>query len=198
MVDGQVRPLGLANDAICGAFADIPREMFTEGPSRGIAHCDTSVPAGEGRLMIAPHLLARLIDAARLSPTSSVLDVGCASGYSTAVIARVAGTAIGIEENAVLAGAASRNLDRLEIDNAAVLHAPPAGGCLAEAPFDAIIISGGEISSLPQDLAGQLAPGGRLACVMNGLLTVATRQDDTFPENTAGHAEAPHFPLSQT
>jgi len=195
MVDGQIRPLALKNDAIAPAFASLPREIFVEKAFRGIAHCDDAAPVGSGRFLIAPHLLARMIDAANIAPTATVLDVGCASGYATAVLSRLAGCVIGVEENATLARAAGTNLASLGIDNAAALCARMDMGCPAEAPFDAILVSGGDIAALPAPLMDQLAQNGRLVAISAGRLIVATRRGDDISEISCGDAAAPSLSI---
>ncbi len=195
MVDAQVRSLPLANETIPAAFASLPREDFTTPHLRGIAYCDDSVEMADGRFLLAPHLMARMADAAGISHTSCVLDIGCGSGYSTALLSRMAGCVIGIEADPALAHAAEQALARLAIDNAAVINAPAGSGFPQEAPFDAILITGGQIDTLPASITEQLAPGGRIVYISGETLEKMTRTGSCLEKASLGRAIAPAFSI---
>ncbi|HAU28886.1 MAG TPA: protein-L-isoaspartate O-methyltransferase [Rhodospirillaceae bacterium] len=197
MVDAQIRALPLEAEGIPAAFASLPREDFVSAEFKGIAYCDDAVPVNETRFLIAPHLLARMADAARISHTSTLLDIGAASGYSTALLARLGGCVIGLEEDPALVRSASQALARLDIDNAAVLPGHLDAGYPAEAPFDAILVTGGEITHAPEGLLEQLAPGGHLVYIFQGQLVTMTKTGDSFTQASLGKATAPAFPPSE-
>jgi protein-L-isoaspartate(D-aspartate) O-methyltransferase len=93
-----------------------------------------------------------------------VLDVGCASGYSTAVLARLAEAVVAVEVDSVLAARAARSLRQIGIENALVIEGPLTAGAPSHAPFDAILLNGA-VSQVPQPLLEQLRDGGRLVAV---------------------------------
>jgi protein-L-isoaspartate(D-aspartate) O-methyltransferase len=102
-----------------------------------------------------------------------VLDLGCGLGYSAAVIARLVGTVVAIEEDERLAADAQRLLSEEGVDNALVVAGPMAAGAAKHAPYDAITIQGG-VEVVPDALIAQLRDGGRIGAIfMDGPLGTA-------------------------
>jgi protein-L-isoaspartate(D-aspartate) O-methyltransferase len=126
-----------------------------------------AVDGAPARFLLAPMVLARLVQLAAVEAKDKVLDIGCATGYSTAVLSRLARFVIGLEPEPELADAARRNLRALGIDNAKIVTGALAGGHEEGAPYDAILLNGG-VPAVPQGLIAQLAEGGRLAGVVTG------------------------------
>jgi len=108
-------------------------------------------------------VLARLVQAADLAGTDRVLDAGCATGYGAAVLARVAGKVVALEEDAVLAEAARSVLSG--DPNVRVVEGPIGEGWTQDAPYDAILVEGAT-EIVPETLCRQLKDGGRLVCVL--------------------------------
>jgi protein-L-isoaspartate(D-aspartate) O-methyltransferase len=180
MVDGQVRTADVTDLRIISAMQDIPRERFLPAAARGLAYLDLDVPVGEGgRRMLKPMVLAKLIQAADLTGTGRVLVVGCTSGYSAAVLSRIAGEVVALEEDSALAEAAKAHLANTA--NARVVSGPLMTGGAAGAPYDAILLEGASEITL-EPLFRLLKDGGRLVCVMGAgpgaKATVFTRTGD--------------------
>ena len=97
MVEGQILPNNVTDERIAEAFLEIPREPFVPSTMRAVAYVDEDMPVAPGRCLLAPVVLARLLQAAAIGPEDAVLDVGCASGYSTAVLARLASAVVALE-----------------------------------------------------------------------------------------------------
>lgn len=164
MVDGQVRTADVTDLRIVSAMLDIPRERFLPPAVSGLAYLDLDVPVGAGgRRMLKPMLLAKLIHAADIAGTDRALDVGCTTGYGAAVLARLAGEVMALEEDAALADAAKTHL--VDTPNVRVVGGPLAAGWPAGMPYDVILVEGAsEIA--PDPLFRQLKDGGRLVCVV--------------------------------
>lgn len=164
MVNNQLLTNKLTDDRVAQAISSVPREDFVPKALRGVAYLDEDIPLGEGRFLMEPMAFARILQAAEIKATDVVLDVACASGYSTAVLAQLAATVVGLEtDEAAVAGAEAR-LAVLQIDNAAVVTGVLRDGCLEQGPYDVIFINGA-VETLPQTFTGQLAEGGRLVAV---------------------------------
>ena len=164
MVDSQVRPSDVTRLAIIQAMLAVPREDFVPAALRPVAYLGEHVPLAPGRVLLDPRVFAKMIDALDLGPQSRVLDLGCGLGYSTAIMARIAGSVAAVEENADLARQATSALAAHGIGNAAVEQGPLDAGLPRHAPYDAIIIEGG-VQAMPEALTGQLAPGGRIVAI---------------------------------
>jgi protein-L-isoaspartate(D-aspartate) O-methyltransferase len=159
MVDGQVRTNDVTDQRIIGAMLDLPRERFVEP---GIAYLDLDVAVAPGRRMLKPMVLAKLVQAAGVDGTDRVLDVGCATGYSTALLGRLAGEVTGLEESDALAGVAAQNLR--DAANVKIVTGAFRDGWAAAAPYNVILVNGA-VEVVPKTLCGQLADGGRLVCI---------------------------------
>jgi protein-L-isoaspartate(D-aspartate) O-methyltransferase len=163
MVDGQVRTSDVTDLRVIGAMQEVARERFVPAAWRAIAYLDRDVPVNEaGRALIKPMVLGKLLQAAAIVSTERVLDVGCATGYSSAVLARLAARVVALEEDQVLAAAAGEALGSA---NVVVAAGPLAGGWPGEAPYDVILLQGAS-EVAPDSLLAQLADGGRLLAVI--------------------------------
>jgi len=163
MVDGQVRVADVTDLDLLGAMLTLPRERFVPPERAELAYLDTDIPIARGRALLKPMVLAKLIQAADVGREDRVLDVACGTGYSTAVLARLAGTVIGLEDDPDLARQAREALAAVGA-RVEVAVGPLTAGWPAAAPYDVILVNGAtEIA--PETLGGQLKPDGRLACV---------------------------------
>ena len=169
MVDGQVRTADVTNPDLIGAMLDVPRELFVPSALAGRAYLDSDlVIAQDGtaeRVLLKPMVLAKLIQAALLSASDHVLDVGCGTGYSSAILSRLAGAVVALEEDASLAKLARQALSAAAgAAQVVVATGPLTAGWPAAAPYDFILLNGAtEVT--PESYAGQLKPNGRLACI---------------------------------
>jgi protein-L-isoaspartate(D-aspartate) O-methyltransferase len=166
MVESQIRPNKVTDPLLLAALLELPREQFLPKARRGVAYVDEDIEVGEGRYLMEPMVLARLLLAAEVKPTDIVLDIGCATGYSTAVLARLANTVVAVESSRKLAAEATAVLSQLGIDNAAVIEGPLDKGYAKQGPYDVILFSGA-IAQVPDAILDQLADGGRLVAVID-------------------------------
>jgi protein-L-isoaspartate(D-aspartate) O-methyltransferase len=171
MVESQLRPNEVTDSRLLAAMRALPRELFVPPRLRPLAYIDEAIeifPSIDGapaRYLLAPMVLARLVQLAAVGPGDRVLDVGCGTGYSTAVLARLGRHVVGLEPEPELAAAARKALHVLGIDNAEIVEAPLASGHRAGAPYDAMVLNG-SVPSVPEALLEQLEEGGRLAAVL--------------------------------
>ena len=168
MVDGQLRPNDVTDPRILGAMLEIARERFLPPAKTALAYLDFDIPILEGegrpRHMLKPMLLGKMLQVAAIRDTDSVLDVGCGTGYSSAVIAQLARTVVGLEEDKALVLRAKENLYALGVTSVSVETGPLTAGYAARAPYDVIFLQGATETE-PQVLFPQLRDGGRLVCV---------------------------------
>ncbi len=165
MVDGQLRTNRVTDPGVIAAFESLPRERFVPEGARGHAYIDEDLQLGEGRWLMEPMVLARLLQAADIDAGASVLVVGAGTGYAAALIAQIASGVVALEENTSLAAQAEALFEELEIDNAVVVTGSLREGYAAQAPYDVILIDGG-VEEVPPALSEQLVEGGRLVTVV--------------------------------
>jgi len=142
MVESQLRTNKVTDLPLIDAFETVPRELFVPEPLRGIAYIDEDVALGGGRFVMEPRVLARLLQAAQPGPEDVALDLGCGSGYATAILSRLVATVVALEDDAALAAAANRTLGELEIDNAVVVEGRLTEGYPKQAPYNVILLGG--------------------------------------------------------
>jgi protein-L-isoaspartate(D-aspartate) O-methyltransferase len=164
MVASQILANGVTDSRLLDAFGAVPREAFVPAEKRCVAYADAPIELVHHRWLLEPRTFASMLRLSEIRPSDKVLDVGCATGYSTAVLARIAGKTIGLEEDADFVRIASETLRALGVAGASVVQGSLAEGCPSAAPYDVVIVNGA-IEVLPQRLLGQLADGGRLVAV---------------------------------
>ena len=173
MVDTQVRPSDVTKFPIIEAMLSVPRELYVPDDRREAAYVGENLDIGGGRVVLEPRTLAKLLDALDIQPDEMVLDLGSGLGYSAAVIARLAGTVVAVEEDETLAAEAARLLSEEGVDNAYVVTGPLAAGSAKHAPYDVITVQGG-VETVPEALLAQLKDGGRIGAIfMDGPLGTA-------------------------
>src|SRR3981189_1682852 len=168
MVDGQVRPSDVTDIRIIDAMLAVPREAFVPENKRALAYLALDLDVSEGgsarRFLIKPVVLAKMLQAAEIIETDNVLVVGCASGYTAAVVAKLGCRVTATEGDGALAAKASDVLANLGFGNVTVKTAAAADGDEANAPYDVIVLAGAT-EVVPDRLYRQLADGGRLVGV---------------------------------
>jgi protein-L-isoaspartate(D-aspartate) O-methyltransferase len=171
MVDSQVRTSDVTDLRLVAAMQAVPRERFVPAGQADLAYLDFDIPVGAAqpgwpaRCLLKPMVLAKLLQAADVAEGDHVLDVGCATGYSSAVLARLAGAVIAVEEDAGLAERARENLRAAGASQVQIVSGPLADGARAQGPYDVILVNGA-FEVAPKVLLHQLKPGGRLVGVL--------------------------------
>ncbi len=165
MVESQIRTVKVNDERIVAAMRALPREAFVPAHLRPIAYVDEDLRIKGERHMTEPMVLARLVQAAEVAPTDAALVVGCTTGYGVALLAALADTVVGVEDDADFVAHADRALAALEIDNGAVVQGRLADGYPRQAPYDVIVIEG-RCGEVPERIVTQIAPGGRLVTVL--------------------------------
>jgi protein-L-isoaspartate(D-aspartate) O-methyltransferase len=198
MVDSQVRPSDITDRRIPRAMLAVERERFVPAHRRAVAYMDGHIrlsDADGGRFLLAPRLLAKLLQSLDLSDDAVVLDIGCGSGYSTAVIARIASRVVALESDEQLAREARALLGALA--GVKVATGPLVDGVADEGPYDGILVNGA-VEVMPPALLDQLKDGGRLVAVQRvgivGAATLWQRSGTHFDARTLFEAEAPLLP----
>ena len=164
MVEAQVRANDVTDPRIQDAMREVAREQFVPSAKHGIAYADAAIEVVRGRYLLEPRTFAKLLQLANIAADETVLDVACATGYSTAVLSRLCKSVIGLEQDADLVRVASETLTG--IANAKVVQGSFVEGFRDAAPNNVIFINGA-IEVVSDALLAQLAEGGRLVTVVH-------------------------------
>jgi protein-L-isoaspartate(D-aspartate) O-methyltransferase len=197
MVDTQVRPSDVTKFPIIDAMLRVPREAFVPQRLREAAYLGENLDLGEGRVMLDPRTLAKMLDALDIEGDDLVLDIGPAFGYSSAVIARMAEAVVGVERDAAVVEEAQRTLVEQGADNVIMQQGDLADGAPDHGPYDVILLQGA-VEHLPEAITGQLKEGGRIACVFIegalGVVRIGYKIDGHVNWRYAFNAGAPVLP----
>lgn len=162
MVASQLRTTGVSNPRVVAAMGAVPRERFVPTERLPLAYADALVPLGNGRALNPPMALGKLLSEADPQEGERVLVIGAATGYAAAVLARLVGSVVAVEEDAELVTAAKSALAGLDVK---LIEGPLIKGHKKGAPYDLILIDGA-VEFVPDALVDQLAEGGRLATAL--------------------------------
>jgi protein-L-isoaspartate(D-aspartate) O-methyltransferase len=198
MVDSQLRPNKVTDPAVLDAFLTVPRERFVPPALRAAAYIDDDIPLGNGRFLMQPMVLARLLQLAVITPDDAVLEIGAGTGYGTAIAARLARSVVGVECDAKHAARAAARLAELGIGNAAVVEGPLAQGHPARAPYQVVLFEG-RVAHIPDAIAGQVAENGRVVAVLGdgsgmGRAVLMTRTNGMLSQRPVFDAAVPALP----
>jgi protein-L-isoaspartate(D-aspartate) O-methyltransferase len=189
MVERQLRSRGISDERVLDAMSEVPRELFVPLRRRRRAYADRALSIGQGQTISQPWIVAAICQALELDGSEKVLEVGTGSGYSAAILSRLAAEVISIERVATLAAGAERVLTELGTDNVEILVADGSVGAKSRAPFDAIAVHA-TAPAPPPSLFDQIVVGGRLVIpIASGevdLLTVFERDTEGISHRIIG------------
>jgi protein-L-isoaspartate(D-aspartate) O-methyltransferase len=189
MVERQLRRRGIGDPRVLAAMGEVPREEFVLERFRSRAYSDSALPIGESQTISQPWIVAAICQALELSGSEHVLEVGTGSGYSAAVLSRLAAEVLSIERHEPLAALARRKLDALGIANVEVLVGDGSRGVPGRGPFEAIAVHA-TAPAAPRTLLSQLVDGARLVVPIAAdgadMLTVIRRRGEELLSEKIG------------
>ena len=165
MVNNQIKPFAVTNPLILNAFATIPRENFGQFIIESAIYTDNILYLNQkkkfdSRYYLPAAVFAKMIQIADIRKHESVLDIGCLTGYSSAILSKICKTVDGLEQHEELVDIAKENIKNLGIENVRVHHGNLKDGYKKKELFDAVFING-SIDLIPQSINDQVKDGGR-------------------------------------
>jgi protein-L-isoaspartate(D-aspartate) O-methyltransferase len=189
MVERQLRRRGIDDERVLSAMAEVPREHFVPQQVRASAYNDSALPIGHEQTISQPWVVAAICQALHLRGGEVLLEIGTGSGYSAAVLARLAGRVISVERVPELGETAASKLEELGVGNVQVIVGDGSRGHPDEAPYDAIAVHAATPEA-PHSLLAELATDGRLVVpIATGsadLLMAFIRENGDLRQETIG------------
>jgi protein-L-isoaspartate(D-aspartate) O-methyltransferase len=183
MVERQLRARGIEDERVLAAMAEVPREEFVPAELRDRAYADSALPIGAEQTISQPWIVAAICEALELRGPELVLEVGTGSGYSAAVLSRLAGHVVSVERHEELSRGAARVLASQGIGNVELVVGDGSLGYPERGPFDAIAVHA-TAPEPPPALLAQLTEGGRLVVPLDAgdadVLTAMRRRGERF------------------
>lgn len=197
MVDTQVRPSDVTKFPIIDAMLRIPREQYVPEALQEAAYVGENLLISEGRVLLEPRTLAKMLDALEIAPRHVALDIGCGLGYSTALLAQMCEFVVGLEDDETRAAEAQSILSEQGVDNAAIVQGALAEGAAKSGPYDIILVQGA-VEHMPDLILDSLREGGRIACIFAegelGVVRIGRKIDGVVNWRFAFNASAPVLP----
>ena len=165
MVDSQLRPTDVTDRELLASFLDVPRERFVPAELASVAYLDRDVAVDAKRALLKPMVLARMMQAAEIKPGDRALDVACGTGYSAAILARLAAAVTALDDDAERLRRCTDIVAQLGTRNVDAVCGPLEAGWPAGAPYDVILVNGA-CETEPHGLIRQLGESGRLVAVI--------------------------------
>ncbi|MDB5561208.1 MAG: Protein-L-isoaspartate O-methyltransferase [Hyphomicrobiales bacterium] len=191
MVETQLRTSNVTDRRLLAVMGQVPRERFVPARRKELAYIDEVHPLetrGAPRYLSAPAPFAKLLQLAEVKTADKVLDLGCGSGYSAAVLAGLAASVVAVESDAELVVRARDTLAELNIGNVSVIESPVETGAPQMGPFDVIIVEGA-VDAVPETLFAQLSEGGRIVALLRSGATAIAHLYVKSGTEVAGRAE---------
>ena len=160
MVD-LIRSRGVSDSSVLSAMSKVPRHLFVPSDLQKDAYGDHPLPIGSGQTISQPYIVAYMTEAAGITKSERVLEIGTGSGYQAAILGEVAKEVYSIEIVGALGERARAVLGNLGYSNVEVRIGNGYLGWPEKAPFDAIVVTAAP-DEIPKALVEQLAVGGKM------------------------------------
>jgi protein-L-isoaspartate(D-aspartate) O-methyltransferase len=185
MIEQQIRPWEVLDQAVLEVMAAVPRERFVPQRYRKLAFADLEIPLGHDQVMMSPKVEGRLLQALDIQPTDNILEIGTGSGYTAACMARLGSQVETVDIFKDFTQRAKENLSRIGLNEVKLQTGDAVKGWPNDKRFDVIALTG----SLPvydRCFEHNLEIGGRLFVivgerpVMEAMLILRVGERDFF------------------
>jgi len=182
MIEQQIKPWNVPNQAVLDLIAEIHREDFVPDDYKRLAFADTRIPLTHGQVMMTPKVEARLLQALEIKPEDEILEVGTGCAYLTALLAKSGHHVLSIDIHAEFTEQASLKLQQHDIHNVTLESGDAVHGWQQSSPYDVIVLTG-SVPFLEDCLQQQLKPGGRLFVISGQSPVMQARLITRISEN---------------
>lgn len=155
----RMRAKGITRKDLIAAVESIPRRNFVPGQWQSAVWSDRMIPIPCGEAAEGIDIQVQVVNALALEPHHRVLEIGTGTGYTAALMSRLAARVVSIDRYRTLIEQARHRFETLGIRNVMLRQADAAKGLHGEGPFDRIV-SWAAFDTLPRHFVDQLTSGG--------------------------------------
>ncbi len=165
MIESQIHPMGVVSESILEAFDIVPREAFVPDDKKGVCYCDEDIEISDGRYLMEPAVLGRIIQYAQPKSDDVALTIGSGAGYSAALLSKLVSTVVALDEERDMLDQAQVQWNEQSCSNVVAVIGPLSEGAPKNAPYDLIIFNGA-VAEIPKAIKEQMSLGGRMIALV--------------------------------
>ena len=144
------------------AFLEVDRKEFVPSGFSFKAYSIDALPLASDSTISSPLTVAKMTTYLEIDKnTDLVLEIGCGSGYQSAILSKLIRRVFAIERIGSLVKETKERLKKLGIHNVNIKHDDGLNGWKTYAPYDRILFSATAVN-IPEHIFAQLAEGGIL------------------------------------
>jgi len=148
--------------AVERAIRTTPRHLFVPDEFVEQAYEDRPIPTKSMQTISQPSVVAKMTELLDVKNNNKVLEIGCGSGWQSAILSRLTGAKIySIERLPEMVEFAKKNHQKAGIQNVEIIQGDGTLGLAGQAPFDRIMVTAA-CKKIPPPLLEQLNEGGIL------------------------------------
>ncbi|MEM7562498.1 MAG: protein-L-isoaspartate O-methyltransferase [Pseudomonadota bacterium] len=164
MIEQQIRPWEVLDNRVLSTLQQLDRIDFVGDSYRGLAYADCQIPVNQQVRMLPPTVEGRMLQALVVEDSDSALVIGCANGYISACLAKLAQQVVAIDQDQILLEKAEQNIQQCSLNN--VTFKQQSINQVETAPEYDVIAVTASLNSIPESLKLALKTGGRLFVVV--------------------------------
>ncbi|MBL0318344.1 MAG: methyltransferase domain-containing protein [Alphaproteobacteria bacterium] len=166
MLTNQILPVVAIQESLQMAFLETPRHEFVLPHFKDAAYMDGVMPCSKNRNLMPPALLARCLSYLHIDSCTNVLHLGCASGYTSALLAKISRMVTAVDKDGELLTRATQLCQKLNLANVRFYQGNSNEGFGENQPYRAIFVETPS-SSISEEILNQLAPQGRCVALIS-------------------------------
>ena len=165
MIQSQLQPNGVIMPAVLDAFERVPRDSFVPAVSVPAAYTDRPIDMGQGRALMDPVTLAKMVQELRLQKGDTVLVIGGMAGYTSAILSDLGALVTDYEPDSYFKDLFDQAGQAMDLSAVTRVYGAAVNIPKLDDGYDAIIIDGAA-GELPYDLLPFVRRGGKIAALV--------------------------------
>ena len=157
----RLRAEGISDLDLLTAVEQTQRSQFVPPQFADDAYSSRTIPIECGSFLEGIDFAVLILHHLKLKPGQRVLEIGTGSGFTAAVMGRMAERVLSIDRYKTLTTAAQRRMESLGLRSVIIRHADGSAGMQGEGTFDRILVTAA-FNAMPRFYTDQLVSGGSM------------------------------------